>query len=118
MDNIQSNTCGCGCNSNNEIETLSCRLTTPELQKRKETVIANLKQQILERKELENGYAFKFTGTDSMLDELMEFVKTERECCQFFTFGLSISGDKNAVWLELTGPDGAKEFIITELGFL
>jgi hypothetical protein len=45
-----------------------------------------------------------------------EFIKTERECCDFFTFNLSISGDKSETWLELTGAEGAKDFISTELG--
>jgi len=70
---------------------------------------------MLEKRELPNGYAFKFAGTDQMVDELMEFIKTERECCPFFTFNLSISGDKSEVWLELTGVEGAKEFITAEL---
>ncbi|WP_447952058.1 hypothetical protein [Chryseobacterium koreense] len=95
---------------------MSCKLTTPELQKRKETVIASLKQQIIEKKELQDGYAFKFAGKDSVLDELTEFVKTERTCCDFFTFRISVSGDKSEAWLELTGGNRAKDFIISELG--
>lgn len=51
-----------------------------------------------------------------MLDELIEFIKTERECCDFFTFNLSITGDKSEAWLELTGVEGAKDFVTTELG--
>lgn len=54
-------------------------------------------------------------GTDKILDQLSEFIKTERACCDFFIFGLSISGDKSEIWLELTGPKGAKDFIETEL---
>jgi hypothetical protein len=51
-----------------------------------------------------------------MVDELTSFIKTERECCSFFTFNLSVAGDKSAAWLELSGPEGAKDFIKTELG--
>ena len=91
-------------------------MTAPELRERKATVLASLKRQTVEKRELENGYAIKFPGTDSVLDELTEFIKTERECCDFFVFGLSISGDKGEAWLELTGPAGAKGFIATELG--
>lgn len=94
---------------------LSCKLTTPELQKRKATVLESLRKQILEKKELPNGYAFKFNGSDKMIDELTEFAKTERECCDFFTFNLSITGDKNSLWFEITGPREAKEFIKTEM---
>src|SRR4030095_9376521 len=94
---------------------LCCKLTSFELRQRKVTVIASLKQKLVDKRELNNGFAFKFTGTDNVIDEVIDFIKLERECCDFFTFSLSISGDKNEAWLELTGPEGAKEFIETEL---
>lgn len=79
------------------------------------TILASLKKQMLERKELSNGYAFKFGGSDNVLNELTEFIKGERECCDFFTFNLSISGDKSEIWLEMTGVEGVKDFITKEL---
>jgi hypothetical protein len=112
----QSSTlCADDCEAMNKKRLLSCKLTTPEIRQRKDTVIKSLKTQILEKKELENGFTYKFTGTDKMVDELAEFVKTERVCCDFFVFNLSISGDKSEAWLEITGPKGAKDFIRTEL---
>ncbi len=93
----------------------TCKLTTPELLQRKSTVIESLRKQVIQTKELANGFAFKFTGSDIMVDELTEFIKTERECCDFFTFTLSIRGDKSEIWLELTGAEGTKEFMKAEL---
>src|SRR5574337_205832 len=105
------------CNDNCEKKgNLSCKLTSPELRRRKETVIAELKKQLLEKKELDSGFAFRFPGNDAMLDTLMNFIKSERECCDFFAFQLSVNGDKSAAWLELTGPEGAKDFIRNEMG--
>ncbi len=118
-----------GCDSNGKTQTktmkddcckkprgeLSCKLMTAELQERKETVLASLRKQVIEKKELENGYAFKFNGSDKMIDELTDFEKTERHCCDFFTFNLSISGDTSSLLFEITGPKEAKEFIATEL---
>ena len=98
-------------------EELTCNLTAAELQQRKATVISSLKRQILEKKELKNGFAYKFKGSDIMIDELMSFVKSERDCCSFFTFNLSISGDKSEAWLEIIGPVSAKNYIKTELEF-
>lgn len=109
--------CDDKCTAKNQSKEMSCKLTTPELRERKETVIASLKKKVIEKKELKNGYAFRFAGTDNILDELTEFIKTERECCDFFTFAISVSGDKSEAWLELTGADGVKEFITAELGF-
>jgi len=96
---------------------LSCKLTTTELKNRKATIIAGLKARVTGRKELANGYAFRFAGSDELLDNLVGFIKTERACCDFFSFGLSVSGDKSEAWLTLTGPAGAKDFILTELEF-
>ena len=96
------------------IKQMACKLTSPELRKRKEEVIAKLKQQVLEKKELGNGYTYKFEGTDEMLDSLTAFIKSERMCCDFFDFKLTISSD-SIVWLEISGGEGAKEFIEMEL---
>lgn len=116
---VIANSSGCSdscCRAKHKKVNLACKLHSDELQKRKETVLASLKGQVKEKKELGDGYAFKFDGSDKVIDELTEFIKTERECCEFFTFGLSIAGDKNEAWLQLTGPDGAKDFITSELG--
>ncbi len=107
--------CTDDCEAKNKKGELTCKLTSPELRKRKETVIKSLKSQMLQKKELTNGYSYKFIGSDKMVDELTEFVKTERACCDFFVFNLSISGDKSEAWLEITGPKGTKDFIKTEL---
>lgn len=87
------------------------------MRERKETVLASLKKQVIERKSLTDGYAFKFKGDDKVLDELTEFIKTERRCCDFFTFNLSVSGDQKIIWMEIRGVEGAKEFIDGELAF-
>jgi len=99
----------------NSVQELSCKLTSPELQKRKATILTGLRNKILEKKELSNGFAYKFPGDDGMLDELIEFIKTERICCEFFQFKLIVEGDGIGILLELTGPDKAKDFITSEL---
>lgn len=101
-----------------ESQALCCRLTAPELQQRKATVLASLRGKIEQRKETQDGYQFRFAATDSILDELTEFVKTERACCPFFEFNIRIGREGEPVWLELSGPEGAKQFIRDELGFL
>lgn len=90
-----------------------CKLTTPELQKRKATVIAELKSLILSRQELVNGYSYKFEATDEILDKLNLFIKTERMCCDFFTFQLTI--EESSAIFNITGPEGAKEFLKEEV---
>ena len=92
---------------------VACKLTSPELRERKEKVIALLKMKVLDKQELENGYKYKFEGSDQVIDELITFIKTERLCCDFFTFNFLIEDD--IAWLTITGPEGAKEFVKTEM---
>ena len=93
---------------------LTCKLTTPELQKRKATVIAELEALVLTREELSNGFSYKFESKDAILDKLTEFIKTERMCCDFFTFQLTV--EEHTALLSLTGPKGTKDFINDEVG--
>jgi hypothetical protein len=95
---------------------LSCTLTPEEMRQRKETVLASLKAQVVDRTELVNGFAYRFAGSDAVVDELTEFIKTERACCSFFSFVLTVAGDKTFACLQLTGPPGAKKMIVQELG--
>lgn len=96
---------------------LSCKLTTPELQQRKKTVIAELKNKVLEKTETDRGFKYKFDGSDKMLDLLNSFIKTERLCCSFFVFNLTASSGNSFAWLELSGPEGTKDFIKHEIEF-
>jgi len=98
------------------VKTLSCKLTAPELRKRKAEVIAALKASVTRRETLPSGYSYVFPMSDTMLDRLTEFIKTERQCCDFFDFSVSVGSDDTLV-LQITGPEGAKEFIDTELDF-
>jgi hypothetical protein len=106
-----------GQNANTAMEKtakpITCKLTSVELQKRKATVIAELKALVLSRKELTDGYGYEFEGADDILDKLNTFIKTERMCCDFFTFQLTIEESKAI--LNITGPEGTKEFLKEEV---
>ena len=88
-------------------------MTAPELQQRKATIIAELKRSVIRRIELDHGYVYEFDGNDLLLDHLVAFIKTERMCCDFFTFLLEVNGQKTT--LTITGPEGAKAFLTSEL---
>jgi len=102
--------------TNNTPVNLNCKLTAPELRMRKATVIAALQRQVLEKKELPDGFAFKFDSSDATLNMLTQFIQTERLCCSFFTFTVQVQADASFIWLHLSGPEGTKPFITSELG--
>lgn len=99
--------------TSNQKKGFACRLTTPELQKRKAEVITSLKTKIIRRKEHSNGFSYLFEATESNIDEVTAFIKTERVCCNFFDFKLSVA--ENELWLTISGEDGAKAFITDEI---
>lgn len=96
---------------------VACQLTSPELQKRKIEAVASLKKLVLDRKELADGYQYLFEGKDAVLAEIVEFIKTERQCCTFFTFNLTIEDAAGNIWLSITGPERSKAFIDQEMDF-
>lgn len=98
---------------NEEHKIIACRLSTPELQQRKAGIIAQLKTLCLQRTERENGFSFCFDSKDETIDLLAEFIKSEKQCCPFFEFVLRVQETES--WLEISGPEGAKEFITNEM---
>ena len=67
------------------------------------------------KKELKDGYAYKFAGSDDIVTKLNEFIKTEKKCCDFFAFSLRVSSDKSTAWLEIADEKGVKDSIKTEI---
>jgi hypothetical protein len=100
----------------NESPVLACKLTPQELAVRKAEVLATIHKALLKSRELSNGYLYRFSDSNQMLDQLLDFIKSERQCCEFFSFTLTIDDEDSSIWLELTGPEGVKEFIKSELG--
>lgn len=98
-------------------KTLSCKLTSSALRERKATVISSLRKKLAIKKDIPGGFEYIFPGSDEIIDELVDFIKSERQCCNFFQFNLNISGDTNEVRLSITGPEGSRRFLENELGF-
>jgi hypothetical protein len=113
ISNAQKTSCTDACCKKET--TFKCKLTTPEFRERKATVIADLKKIMKGKKELKDGYAYKFSGSGNVVAQLNEFVKTESECCDFFKFKIAVSKNKSEAWLHITGEKGIKEFIKDEI---
>src|SRR5690606_15634639 len=50
------------------------------------------------------------------LDAVTEFLARERHCCPFIDFTLLVPSAQRSIRLELSGPEGAAEFLRAELG--
>jgi len=83
---------------------------------RREDLVSALGHSLRELYELENGYGMVFEPSASTLAELVEFIALERLCCPFLNFELRVAEENGPVRLEMTGRDGVKQFLTTELG--
>ncbi|MGB9178197.1 MAG: hypothetical protein WCB68_03040 [Pyrinomonadaceae bacterium] len=90
---------------------VACSLTEAELLARRSLVLEKAKAAVLEVKELADGYGYLFPSDDLWLKELFNIVSLERQCCPFLNFKLIIEAGHRPVWLEITGPDGTKDFL-------
>ena len=67
------------------------------------------------REELANGYIFRFEPDDALWMTLAEFIILERQCCPFLEFALTRERDNGPMRLSLTGGDGVRELLQSEL---
>lgn len=92
---------------------VACSLTGPEFQERRSRVLRKVGESVLEVKELGDGYAYRFAGDEIWITELANLIKFERQCCPFLQFNIRIEPAAGPIWLELSGPEGTKDFLNT-----
>lgn len=90
---------------------IACRLGDRELALRSETLRRELFALADRRRELPDGYAFQFAGSDDLMAKVNAFVATERRCCSFFRIELVFEPGLGPIWLHLSGPEGVKRFV-------
>jgi hypothetical protein len=65
--------------------------------------------------ELPDGYAMRFPGRPFLFLRIARWIELERACCPFLTIRLEIERSGPAYRVRLTGPEGAKDVLRTEL---
>jgi hypothetical protein len=98
---------------------LACNLAglTAEQRERQRELLGQLRADVKEVRELDNGYAFGHTPDRAVLLAIAEFVANERLCCPFFEFGITVERDGGPVWLRITGEGEAKRVLESEMDF-
>jgi hypothetical protein len=94
---------------------IACELTPAELEARRQGLLAGLLAQAAESIPLRNGFRWRFAPSSEVLMTAVKTIDAERQCCRFLRFELIVEPDAGHVWLEVTGPEGTKEFIATLL---
>lgn len=92
---------------------IACTLSDSELQQRRREVLHKVRDAVSEKRELKDGFVYQFTAVPGRIDELSTLIALEHECCPFLRFRLTVEPGDGAISLELTGPEGTKEFLAT-----
>ena len=70
-------------------------------------------QAIQAHRDLADGYECRF-GLE-FVEALGRFILNERKCCPFVNFELAVAAQSDYVTLRMTGPEGTKDVLRTEL---
>jgi hypothetical protein len=89
---------------------------TAEQRERQRVLLGQLRADVKEVRELDEGYAFRHSPDRAVLLAIAEFVANERLCCPFFEFEIAVERDGGAVWLRITGEGEAKGVLEAEMG--
>jgi hypothetical protein len=95
---------------------IACTLTSSELQERRRTVLQTLRRTVVEAKEIEGGYSYSFPSGGSSFQDIAAMIDLERQCCPFLSFRLIVEPNGGAIRLEMTGPEGTKQFLADVFG--
>ena len=95
---------------------LACRLVGPEFAARKERITRELFAHVERVDELADGFAFRFPALEPWPNKVIDFIAAERECCPFFRFEVVFEPNGGPLWLRMSGENGAKTFLESELG--
>jgi hypothetical protein len=90
---------------------IACNLNDAEFQRRRADLLTTFQGALLETRELDDGYAYRFPSDANWISELAQLITVERECCPFLSFNLRVEPANGPLWLELTGPAGTKDFL-------
>ena len=91
----------------------ACSLTDSELQERRLNVLQRIRSMVSEVKEIEHGFIYRFPSDGNSIRELANLVELEHQCCPFLKFSITVEAGDGPFWLEMSGPEGTKEFLAT-----
>jgi hypothetical protein len=87
----------------------------PEMRSSHTKLTQAIIQAVEEKRALPNGYAFRLASGKITGEQLVEWIDLEKKCCPFFGFEIHWGKDNGPLSLHLTGDDGVKAFIKSEL---
>jgi hypothetical protein len=86
-----------------------CTLTAGTIATRKADLLPGLVRRAEKREDTPDGIRFRFPS--DALSVLAATIDSERQCCRFLRFEITIEADGGPISLSLSGPPGTREFL-------
>ncbi|HEY2825317.1 MAG TPA: hypothetical protein VGI83_07210 [Gemmatimonadales bacterium] len=90
---------------------IACDLTLAEIRERRTGLLPGLLARAVDRRPVHEGYRWCFVSAAGLMWDIAQVIEAERRCCRFLRFGVLAEPDGGPVWLEVTGPEGTREFL-------
>ena len=90
---------------------IACTLSPDALQTRRDQLLADVFRRAEHHELTGDGLRVRFSPDADTVATLGRVVDTERQCCRFLRFVITVEPDGGPVVLELSGPAGTREFI-------
>ena len=90
---------------------IACTLTPGQINACRDHLLPGLFKRAESNDVLPDGYQLTFAAATDTLQAIAETIDRERQCCQFLRFQLTIEPAGGAVVLNVTGPEGGREFL-------
>ena len=88
-----------------------CTLSPQALSARRQGLLAELLQQAADKELLPYGVRLRFAPSRETLSTIAQAIEAERHCCRFLRFVVTVEPDAGQFTLDLTGPQGTREFV-------
>lgn len=95
---------------------IACSLDAGSLARRRSELRDGVLAEAETVEPLAAGYRWRFRDTPDLVARLGAVIDAERRCCRFLRFAVTCDADLGRVVLEVTGPEGALEFLEAWVG--
>jgi hypothetical protein len=90
---------------------IACTLTPGQINACRDHLIPGLFKRAQSNEVLPSGHRLTFAPATDTLHVITNTIDRERQCCQFLRFQLTIEPGGGAMVLDLTGPEGTRDFL-------
>lgn len=90
---------------------IACALDPAELAWRRDTLLPGVVARAESSEPIPTGARWRFRPSSELLLALATMIDAERRCCPFLRFEVVAEAANGPVWLEVTGPEGTREFL-------